>query len=219
MKKLPTLACLAVVFAVSAVPAGIVAQDAVRFGRIDPAKFTPEQKKFAAMLSQPPRNSDPNGGPFKVYLRSPEFGTRAIAMSDYLRWGTELGPRLTEFTILIAARQWSSHYVWHAHYPAAIKGGLDPSVAADVAAGKRPRAMKADEAIVYNLVTEIYRDRDVSDATFSAAVAKFGEKGVTDIVGLAGYYGITSMSLIAVRTPTAPGDEPKLQALAQPFPK
>ena len=76
-----------------------------------------------------------------------------------------------------------------------------------------------DEAILYNLVTEIYRDRDVSDATFNAAVAKYGEKGVTEIVGLAGYYGITAMSLIAVRAPTAPGDEPKLQSVAQAFPK
>ena len=219
MKKLLTIACLTAGFALHAVPGVMIAQGPARFGRIEPDEFTPEQKKFVAMLGQPPRNSDPNGGPFKVYLRSPEFGSRAIAMSDYLRWGTELGPRLTEFTILIAARQWSSHYVWHAHYPAAIKGGLDPSVAADMAAGRRPRAMKADEAIVYNLVTEIYRDRDVSDATFNAAVAKFGEKGVADIVGLAGYYGITSMSLITSRTPTAPGDEPKLQALAQVFPK
>jgi 4-carboxymuconolactone decarboxylase len=144
MKKRLTMAGLAAAFAL---PAVMVAQDAVRFARINPDKFTPAQKTFATMLSQPPRNSDANNPPFKVYLRSPEFGSRAIAMSDYLRWGTELGPRLTEFTILIAARQWSSHYVWHAHYPAAIKGGLDPSVAADMALGKRPRAMKADEAI------------------------------------------------------------------------
>jgi len=42
-----------------------------------------------------------------------------------------------------------------------VKGGLDPSVGADIAAGKRPTKMKEDEAIVYDLLTEIYRKRVV----------------------------------------------------------
>ena len=79
--------------------------------------------------------------------------------------------------------------------------------------------MKADEAIIYDLLTQIYRDKSVSDAAFNAAAAKFGEKGVTDIIGLASYYGITAMALIAAKAPTAPGDEPKLQPVAQVFPK
>ena len=140
-------------------------------------------------------------------------------MSDYLRWGTSLEPRLIEFTILIAARQWSSSYIWHAHYPAAVKAGLDPKIPAAMAAGRRPEGMKADEAIIYDLITQIYRDKSVSDASFSAATAKYGEKSVTDIIGLASYYGITAMALIAANAPTAPGDEPKLQAVAQIFPK
>jgi 4-carboxymuconolactone decarboxylase len=140
-------------------------------------------------------------------------------MSDYLRWGTSLEPRLIEFSILIAARQWSSSYIWRAHYPAAIKGGLDPKIPAAMAAGQRPQGMKADETVIYDLLTQIYRDKSVSDAAFNAAAAKFGEKGVTDIIGLASYYGITAMALIAAKAPTAPGDEPKLQPVAQVFPK
>jgi 4-carboxymuconolactone decarboxylase len=140
-------------------------------------------------------------------------------MSDYLRWGTGLEPRLVELAILIAARNWSSSYVWHSHYPLAIKGGLDPSVGADIAAGRRPTKMKADEALIYDLLTQIYRDRNVTDATFNATVAKFGDKGLADIVGIASYYGVTSMSLIATKTTAEPTDEPRLQTLAQMFPK
>jgi 4-carboxymuconolactone decarboxylase len=79
--------------------------------------------------------------------------------------------------------------------------------------------MKADEAIVYDLLTQIYRDKSISDATFNAAAAKYGEKGVTDIMALANYYGMTAMALIAAKAPTLPGDEPKLQPVAQVFPK
>jgi 4-carboxymuconolactone decarboxylase len=136
-----------------------------------------------------------------------------------LRWGTGLDARLSELAIIIAARHWTSDYIWHAHYPLAVKGGLDPSVGADIATGKRPSKMKEDEAIVYDLLTEMYRDHDISDATYAKARAKYGEKGITDIQALASYYGVTAMALITAREKTAPGDEPKLQRLAQVFPK
>jgi 4-carboxymuconolactone decarboxylase len=78
--------------------------------------------------------------------------------------------------------------------------------------------MKEDEAIIYDLLTEIYRDHDISDATYARARAKYGEKGITDIQALASYYGVTAMALITAREKTAPGDEPRLQRLAQVFP-
>lgn len=216
MKHLLTMALLAVAFTQ---PQSTAAQDDVRFPEIRPEQFSPAQKQFAEALKNSPRSGNVNNPPFKVYFRSPEFGRHAIAMSDYLRWGTSLEPRLTEFAILIAARQWSSAYIWRAHYPPAIKAGLDPNIPAAMAAGQRPSGMKADEAIMYDLLTQIYRDKRVSDATFKAAAARYGEKGVTDIIGLAAYYGITAMALITADAPTAPGNEPKLQAVAQVFPK
>ena len=191
-----------------------------RYPVINPANFTPQQKQFAEEMMKPPRNGNANNpGPFRVYFRSPEFGMHAIEMSDYLRWGTGLDERLVELAILISARNWNSSYIWRAHYPAAVRGGLDPSVGADIAAGRRPTKMKADEALIYDFLTQIYRDKDVSDQTFNAMKAKYGEKGVTDIFGLAAYYGITAMALITAKQPVPPGDEPKLATLAQVFPK
>ena len=216
MKHLLTAVLLAA--AVTQPQPTVAQQQNARYPDVRPEQLTPAQKEYVAQLSKPPRNGTVNNGPFRVYLRSPEFATHALGMSDYLRWGTSLEPRLVEFTILIAARQWSSSYIWRAHYPPAIKGGLDPKIPAAMAAGRRPEGMKADEVVIYDLLTEMYRDKRVSDATFKAAIAKYGEKGVTDIVGLASYYGITAMALIVSDTPTAPGEEPKLQPVAQIFP-
>jgi 4-carboxymuconolactone decarboxylase len=198
----------------------LVGQENTRFPTIPPDKLSAKQKEFADLLKSSPRaNGNVNNPPFKVYLRSPDFGVEAMRMSEYLRWGTGMEPRITELIILITARNWSNDYIWHAHYPAAVKGGLDPSVAADMAAGKKPAKMKADEAIVYNLLSETYRDHRISELTYNAALAKYGEKGIMDIIGLASYYGITAMSLIAADAPTAPGPEPKLQMVAPVFPK
>ena len=216
---------ISVIAAALALPQFSTAQTPMQYGSprypvIDPASFTLEQKKFAEEMMKPPRNGNANNpGPFRVYFRSPEFGLNAIEMSDYLRWGTGLPDRLTELAIIIAARNWDSAYIWRAHYPAAVKGGLDPSVGADIAAGRRPTKMKEDEALIYDFLTQMYRDKEITDATFNAIKAKFGEKGVTNIMGLAGYYGITAMALITAKQPVPPGDEPKLAALAQVFPK
>ena len=216
MKKLMTVALLAAAFAI---PPVTFAADTQRFAPVDPKAYTPAQQEFAKLMTAGPRAGTITNAPFKVYFASPEFGLEAIRMSNYLRWGTGLDARLSEFAIIIAARQWTSDYIWHAHYPLAVKGGLDPSVGADIAAGKRPTKMKEDEAIIYDLLTEMYRDHDISDATYAKARAKYGEKGITDIQALASYYGVTAMALITAREKTAPGDEPKLQRLTQLFPK
>ena len=217
MKNILKIALLA---AVLTVPTAMAAQNgAVRFAPIDPGKYTAQQKQFAELMTKGPRNGNITNAPFKVYFASPEFGLNAIQMSNYLRWGTGMDARLSELAIIISARNWGSGYIWHAHYPLAVKGGLDPKIGAAIAAGQRPTGMKEDEEIIYNLLTEIYRDHDISEATYARAKAKFGEKGIADIQGLAAYYGVTAMALITAKATFPAGDEPKLVALAQAFPK
>ena len=52
---------------------------------------------------------------------------RARAMGDYLRFTSVLPPRLSEFAIIITARQWTQNYEWDVHAPLAQQGGLKPS--------------------------------------------------------------------------------------------
>jgi 4-carboxymuconolactone decarboxylase len=214
MKRFASIACLTVALALP-----VAATESVRFPEIRPDQFSPQQKQFADLLKQSPRNDNVNNPPFKVYFRSPDFGLHAIGMSDYLRWGTGFDARQTELIILLAARQWQSGYIWHAHYALGVKAGLDPKIPAAIAAGKRPQGMKEDEALLYDLITQIYRDHAIADSTYDAAAKKFGEKGVVDAIGLASYYGITAMSLIAAKATYPAGEEPKLETLAQVFPK
>jgi 4-carboxymuconolactone decarboxylase len=65
--------------------------------------------------------------------------------------------------------------------------------------------MREDEAALYDLVTALYRDRKVSDPVYKAAVDKFGERGVMDIIGIIGYYDLVSMTLITMQA-GAPND-------------
>jgi 4-carboxymuconolactone decarboxylase len=204
--------------AVGAVVAGLMccgAQAQERFSPLRLDQLTPEQQQMVTMLTTPPRNSAINSGPFNAYARSPALGILLLQVSDFVRFNSSLPPRLSEFAIMIAARQWTQLYEWRAHYPLAIKGGLDRQILVDLGAGNRPQGMKEDEAALYDYCTELYRDKNVSDATFKAALARFGERGVMDLIGIVGYYDLVSMALISQKADGKPGDEPPLLPLTR----
>jgi len=175
-------------------------------------KMTNDQKKaleeFVAARGTPT-------GPWVALLRSPDVMTRARALSDYLRFKSVLPPRLSEFVILMTARQWTQQYEWNAHYQLAMNGGLKPDIAKAIAEGRRPEHMAEDEEILYNFCMELHRNQSVSDVTYARAVSKFGEQGVIDTVSLTGYYTLISMILNTVRTPLPEGVTPGLG----PFPR
>jgi len=206
----------ALVTAAFALPLAAVAQE--RYPTLTPDQLSPQQKAYVDNLQKPPRNNTTalQNPPFKVYLRSPELAKKLEEVSDFVRWESGQPPRLTELAILITARQWSNQWIWRGHYRAAVRGGLDPSVGADIAAGKRPDKMKPDETILYNYATEMYRDKAVSDPTFAAAVKAFGEKGLIDLVATMGYYDIVAMTLITAKAVAPKEDDvPQLAALSK----
>lgn len=181
---------------------------AERFAPLDSEQMTPEQKQVAADIVSGPRKS--LSGPFNTWLRSPQLADRLQRVGEYLRFHSSVPTRLNEFAILITARQWTAQYEWYAHYPLAIKAGLDPRIAAELAAGKRPEAMADDEAIVYDFCVALHGGQAISDKTFNAAVAKLGEQGVVDLIAVSGYYDMVAMTLNAANVQVPAGVQPPL---------
>jgi 4-carboxymuconolactone decarboxylase len=147
-------------------------------------------------------------GPYNPMLRSPVFGQRMFDLLAYLRWETSVPLRLNEFAILIIGRQWRSQVEWFAHGPLAEKAGLSPQIIAELKANKRPSNLAADEAAVYDFVTELTTKRQVSDETFARAKKLLGEQQVVDLTAVAGTY-ITVAMLLAMAEESVPlGEEP-----------
>ena len=198
------------------------ASAADRFPVLQVDQMSAEQKKTLEAIIAGPRggamtpetiNRVLTGGPFNAWLRSPELGDRQQKVGEYIRFKTSLDLRLNELAILITAREWSSQYEWFAHLPLAMKAGLDPKIAEQVAQGKRPAGMKDDEAAVYDFSTQLHRTRKVDDATYKRVLALFGEKGVMDLVGVNGYYSAVSMTLNVAQVPLPAGEANPLKPL------
>jgi 4-carboxymuconolactone decarboxylase len=182
-----------------------------RLPPIAESQMTEAQKQAAAEFRT--ARGVPVSGPFHPLLRSPELMTRTRAMGDYLRYKSALPPRLSEFVILITAREWTQQYEWNAHYQIALKAGVDPATAQAIGEGRRPAAMTEDEQILYDFCQELHRTKNVSDATYARARSRFGEQGVMDAVGISGYYTLLAMVLNTARTPANDNGSPRLGPL------
>jgi 4-carboxymuconolactone decarboxylase len=142
-------------------------------------------------------------GPYNPILRSPVMGQRMFDLLYYLRWNSSVPLRLNEFAILIIGRQWRSQVEWYAHAPLAIKAGLSPEVVAELKAQKKPSNMKADEALVYDFVTELTTTHRVSDATFARARQILSEQQIVDLTTISGTY-VTVAMLLAMAEESVP---------------
>jgi 4-carboxymuconolactone decarboxylase len=184
-----------------------------RFKPLPESEMTEAQRNAARELASGPRGKMSPNGPNALLLRSPDLMSRTQKVGEYLRYSSSLPARLNEFAIMVTARQWTAQVEWLAHQPLALKAGLSPDVAADLALGKRPASMKDDEAVIYQFCTELHETKAVSDATFKAMADKFGERGVIDLIGLCGYYAMLAMVLNVGQQPLPGGVAPPLAVL------
>lgn len=169
-----------------------------RMPRIPPERATAAQRAAAAELEAGPRGKVE--GPYVPIMRSPGFMTPAQKLGEYIRFHCRLDLRLNEMAALMTARHWSQQFEFHVHTPHALKAGLPPSLIAAIAEGRRPTEMAEDEETLYDFLTEVFATRGASDATYARTVAQFGEEGVIDILGIAGYYAMLAMIMNVART-------------------
>ena len=189
-----------------------VAQD--RMPPVPKDKMTEAQKKAYEEVTAGPRGAGGAEGPFVPLLRSPELMSRLQKTGEYLRFHNTIGPKLTEFVILLTARQWTQQYEYDVHQVNGAKAGLKQETISAITEGRRPTGMAADEEIVYDFCSELRQNQGVSDATYARAVGKFGEQGVIDMTGLVGYYTTLAMIMNVARSPLPDGKKAPLA----PFP-
>jgi 4-carboxymuconolactone decarboxylase len=174
-------------------------------------KLSAAQRKAVEEIVSGPRGRVV--GPFNVLLRSPDFMSRLQRTGEYLRFNSAHEPRLSELAILITARHWSQSFEWLHHRPIAEKAGLRSEIIDAIAEGRRPEAMANDEAVIYDLLTELNANRTVSQTTYDRALALFGERGIVDLVGIAGYYSLLAMLMNTACTALPEGVAPPLLPL------
>jgi 4-carboxymuconolactone decarboxylase len=174
-----------------------------RIPDLDPAKLDPEQKRIHDAIAAGPRGKVE--GPLRVWLTSPGLADRAQALGAFCRYGTSLPQRLSELAILVTGAFWRAGFEWHVHAPIGIQAGLDVAAVEAIRCGAEPVLTKDDEKAVYAFARELLVSRRVSDETYAFAECMLGQRGLVDLVGVLGYYGLISMTINAFEVPVPPG--------------
>jgi 4-carboxymuconolactone decarboxylase len=159
----------------------------------DPEHMSEHQRRVYEAIMSGPRGRV--RGPLAVWLHRPGLAEHAQALGQYCRYDSSLEPLLSELAILTMASLWRSEFEWWAHYPIAVKAGLDPEAAQSILRGDRPVFSREDEDVVYDFIHTLVQTRNVPDTLYQRALDTLGRDRVVDLVGLAGYYTMISMTL------------------------
>ena len=176
-------------------------------------KMTDAQRKAAEEMIAGPRKGVK--GPFVPLLRSPELMDRLQKVGEYLRFQSSLEQRISEFIMLIVSREWTQHFEWFVHVPFGRKAGIPEDTIAALAEGRRPSDMSENEEVAYDFCEELLRTKGISETTYRRAVMRFGENGVIDMIGVAGYFTTVSMVMNVAHSP--PPDDKSVSSLS-PYP-
>jgi 4-carboxymuconolactone decarboxylase len=183
-----------------------------RFPPLTPEQMTDEQRAVVDAIQAGPRGAGLRG-PFNALVRSPALCDLVQRVGAYVRFGSSIPAPLNELAICMAGRKWGAQYEFYAHRRLGIDAGLNPAILDAVAAGRRPEQMGGDETIVYEFCSDLLSTGHVSDGRYGAAMDRFGERGIMDLVGAVGYYSLVSMVLNVAQVPLPPGETPPLKPL------
>ena len=148
------------------------------------------------------------GGPFDPWIRSAEFGRRALGMGDFLWERTTIGRRMVELAILVTARFWESNIEWWAHARLARENGVSDEVIDAIYAGTRPVTAPEDELIAYDACRSLHEHHALASDQYARAVAQFGEEGLMELVATIGFYTMVAMTLHAFDVTVPDGVDP-----------
>ena len=166
--------------------------------------LSPEQRRVYEAILSGPRGVVQ--GPLRVWLNSPELADRAQALGAFCRYGTVLPSRLSELAIITTGAYWKAGFEWAVHAPIALKAGLDANIVEAIRTGGQPSFERADEAAVHAFAHELLNNRKVSGETYQRAEEEIGSRALVDLVGILGYYGLISMTIVVFEVPVPEGE-------------
>lgn len=176
-----------------------------RLPPLDLDALTPEQRAVADAIIAGPRGG--MRGPFQAWLASPALAERAQLLGAYARFGSALPDDVRELVIILTGKHWQAQFEFWAHARLARQVGLPEEAIEAIRLGATPSLERDDLRAAYDFVTEYLRDHRVSDTTFARATAAFTDRGVVDLIGVVGYYGLVSMTLNVFEVDVPDGEE------------
>jgi 4-carboxymuconolactone decarboxylase len=158
------------------------------------AEMSPEQRAAYDEAAAGPRGHAP--APMAAWILNPELARRAQSLGEYVRFRLSLPSNLRELAVLVVARYWAAHHEWRIHKKDAVKHGVSAEVVDAIAEQRTPEFGSEAERVVYDIANSLLKTRQVSADLYQRGVQALGEHGLTELIGVIGYYTFVSITLV-----------------------
>ena len=142
---------------------------------------------------------------YATLARHPVFFRPRAVQSAYIRTGATLSARAREILILRIGWLCGSEYEWSQHVRAARRIGMTDDEIRRIAVGADAPGWDPFEAALIRATDELHRDDTLSDATWRALSARYGEAELIDVVITVAGYRMVSIALNSLGTQLEPG--------------
>lgn len=140
-------------------------------------------------------------GPFNPILLSPEMGEAFLTLQAVEGKHSSLSPRVRQVVILTVGAVWQCDYERYAHSAVAREAGLSDSAIKALAEGEAANDLSREERVAQRFTLTLTTDHHVGDELFEEARSTFSDRGIADIIILAGCYDLISSLLNAFKIP------------------
>jgi 4-carboxymuconolactone decarboxylase len=173
--------------------------------------MTDRQRAAAQALIDGPRRAV--FGPFVPLLQSPMLMERVGSLGEYLRFDSAIDARVRELVTCAVARHVGNQFEWVLHAAAAVKAGVSAEAIEALRLGRRGAPLADDEQLALDFALELLHSHGVSQRTYAAAEARFGQRTVVELSALVGYFAMVCLVMNVAHTPVKPTDgQPGLDA-------
>jgi 4-carboxymuconolactone decarboxylase len=163
-----------------------------RYAEIPYDQMTREQQEgYRALLES--RGRLP--GPGKIYVHNAKLAKVLGPLGAHFRTGYSLSEREREIAVCIINSKFHTAYATNAHERAAKASGLPSEKVEAILSGLPTSFSDTREQVVYEMAICLSNSRWVSKGLYDRAVEALGHVGVTDVIGLMGFYTTVAMTL------------------------
>ena len=151
----------------------------------DVEAFTEETRAAVRHILQTRKSLPP---PSSYLTYAGRAGALLSDLVDQLRYHTSLTDSETELAICTAARAANADYIWNAHVRLGLQAGTREEALRTVDTYGPLDDLTANEALIIRFGRELLEAPQVSDETFHAVQARYGEKGLLELTAVMSVY-------------------------------
>ena len=133
-----------------------------------------------------------------------QAGALLSDLVEHLRYHTSLSAAETELAICTSARASNADFIWNAHVRLGLQEGTREKAIHVVDTHGPLDGLTSDEALIIRFGRELLEGPAVSDDTFNAVRARYGEQGLLELVAVMSVYTVNANILRVMDWQPAP---------------